>query len=183
MKRTIISGIGIGSFLLLAAGVTAPVHADDREFESGLSGAQEAVFDGDMFVPGGTDTNAVGRMRAVFTERFGSVWVNLRVDNLSGSFTGAHLHCGRPGENGPVAFGLVSPGPLSFDGKVVRGILRNEDFTGSDCTEVIGRPVNNIAALAFAMADGLIYINVHTDMFPGGEIRGQLLEKDDDDDD
>jgi hypothetical protein len=29
------------------------------------------------------------------------------------------------------------------------------------------------------MRDGLIYANVHTDVFPGGEIRGQMLEADD----
>ncbi len=45
-----------------------------------------------------------------------------------------------------------------------------------DTASGIGRPVNNIAALALAMRDGLIYINVHTAAFGGGEIRGQLLE-------
>jgi hypothetical protein len=30
------------------------------------------------------------------------------------------------------------------------------DFTGADCVDEIGRPVSKIAALAFAMRDGLI---------------------------
>jgi hypothetical protein len=55
--------------------------------------------------------------------------------------------------------------------------LLNTDFTGADCVPNIGRPVNNLAALAFAMRDGLIYANVHTTNFPGGEIRGQMLER------
>jgi len=43
---------------------------------------------------------------------------------------------------------------------------------------VVGRPVSNIAALAFAMRDGLIYFNVHTTEFSSGEIRGQMLPED-----
>ena len=143
-----------------------------------------------MFIPGGTDTDATGRIEASFDKGFTKVRVNLRIDNLTGTFAAAHFHCGRPGQNGPVAFGLVAPGPLQFDGKGVRGTLTNLDFTGADCTELVGRPVNTIAALAFAMRNGLIYANVHTDVFPAGEHRGQMLRdkghkhhKDDDDDD
>ena len=76
--------------------------------------------------------------------------------------------------NGPVALGLISPGPLSFDGKKIKGTLSNADFTGADCVPSTGRPITNVAALAFAIRDGLIYLNVHTDAFPPGEIRGQL---------
>ena len=57
------------------------------------------------------------------------------------------------------------------------------DFTGADCVPAIGRPVNNIASLAFAARNGLIYANVHTVANPPGEVRGQLLEVDDNDND
>ncbi|MBR9910863.1 MAG: CHRD domain-containing protein [Gammaproteobacteria bacterium] len=148
------------------------------KFEAFLSGAQEAVFDGETFVPGGTDTAASGSLRVRFAADLSSVVVVLRISNLTGTFSGAHLHCGLPGTNGPVAFGMVSPGPLAFDGAEVRGRLTNSDFTGSDCSSVIGIPVNNIAALAFAMEQGLIYVNVHSSTFGGGEIRGQVFEQD-----
>jgi hypothetical protein len=150
--------------------------ADDSRFAATLSGAQEVVVNSGVFVPGGTDTDATGRIDARFDKAFTSVRVNLRIDGLTGTFAAAHFHCGRPGQNGPVVFGLVSPGPLVFDGRSIRGTLTNLDFTGADCSAVVGRPINNIAALAFAMDDGLIYANVHSDVFPAGEIRGQMRD-------
>ncbi len=176
MNKLIRSSNVVGLFFLLAMGVTGLAYADGQEFEATLSGAQEVM--------GGTDTPATGRINAKFDNAFTKVRVNLRIKNLMGTFVGAHFHCARPGQNGPVAFGLVNPGPLAFDGKRIRGTLTNADFFGVDCTDMIGRPVNNIAALAFAMRDGLIYTNVHSiPDFPGGEIRGQMLRGDDDDSD
>lgn len=152
-------------------------YAGDQEFKASLSGAQE--------VPG-VDTNAKGRITVRFDSAFTKVQVDLRIHKLADTFAAAHFHCNRPGLNGPVPFGLINPGPLTFDGRRIRGVLTNADFTGSDCVDAIGRPVNNIAALAFAMRDGLIYINVHSTDVPSGEIRGQMLggdNHDDDDDD
>ena len=158
-------------FFSLTALTAGSAIADSGGFAATLSGAQE--------VPA-VNTSGTGRIKAKFDKGFTQVKVDLTVRNLIGSATRAHFHCARPGANGPVAFGLVDPGPLAFDGNRVRGTLTNADFTGADCTAAIGRPVNNIAALAFAMRDGLIYINVHSDAFPPGEVRGQLQEKDDD---
>jgi hypothetical protein len=177
--------------VLIVAGVSCLPAVAENRFDASLSGAQEVVIEGGVFVPGGTDTDASGKIVASFDREYTRVWVNLKIDDLTGNFAAAHFHCGRPGVNGPVAFGLVAPGPLQFDGKGIRGMLTNIDFTGADCTTVVGRPVNNIAALAFAMRNGLIYVNVHTDVFPAGEQRGQMSkgkgqhkghDSDDDDD-
>ena len=167
------------SVLLATTGVA---YADGLRFEGRLSGAQEVVADesGEL-VPGGTDTDARGRVRASFNRALSRVGVNLRVRNLSGTFAAAHFHCGRAGQNGPVALGLIMPGPLSFDGERIIGELTNADFTGADCIPAVGRPVNNIAALALAMRDGLIYTNVHTSVFPAGEVRAQMLPRNHDD--
>ncbi|MGH8494624.1 MAG: CHRD domain-containing protein [Gammaproteobacteria bacterium] len=184
MNRLFGSRTFMGFFCLPALAVVGLAHADDRQFKATLSGAQEAVFDAEeMFVPGGTGSAATGRVNARFDRAFTGVRVNLTVNGLTGTFAAAHFHCGRPGQNGPVVFGFVNPGPLEFDGRRIRGALTSADFTGADCLEFVGRPVNNIVALAFAMRDGLIYANVHSDVFPDGEIRGQMLARDDDEGD
>ena len=161
------------SILAALSFAVSAVHADGLEFSATLSGAQE--------VPA-VDTDASGRINARFDSGFTKVRVDVRINGLAETFAAAHLHCNRAGANGPVPFGLINPGPLSFDGRRIRGVLTNADFTGSDCVGATGRPINNIASLAFAMRDGLIYLNVHSSDVPSGELRGQLLEADNDDD-
>ncbi len=143
---------------------------DGLKFKATLTGAQEVT---DPL--GGVDTPATGMVKAKFDKGLTQVNVDLNVKNTVGTVTRAHFHCAGPGENGPIVFGLFDPGPLPV-GEKSKGTLTNDDFTGADCVPNIGRPVNNIAALAFAMRDGLIYANVHTSAFGPGEIRGQMLE-------
>lgn len=175
-----------GAVVLSAFAAAGTAIADDfpDDFEALLSGEQEVVVDdAGAVIPGGTGSAASGSVEADFDDGFTALQVDLRIQNLANEFAAAHFHCGRPGENGPVVFGLVNPGNLAFDGSGISGTLTNADYTGADCVEMIGRPVNNLVSLAFAMRDGLIYANVHTDVFPSGEIRGQMLDDDIDDPD
>jgi hypothetical protein len=89
-------------------------------------------------------------------------------------FTAAHFHCHRPGENGPIVLGLISPGPCMLQGDKIECTLTNAHITGAGCANSIGRTINNIAALQDAMTRGEIYFNTHTTANPGGEIRGQM---------
>ncbi len=162
MKKLYLTGCFLGCF-----GFMSPAFGNGLKFEAELSGAQEVAE---------AVTDAKGTITARFDEELTQVEVKLKVKESAGEFNRAHFHCALPGENGPVAFGLVDPGPLAFAQGRVEGTLTNDDFTDADCIPDIGRPVNNIAALAFAMREGLIYINVHSSAFPAGEIRGQLVE-------
>lgn len=76
-------------------------------------------------------------------------------DNLTSEITMAHLHMAPAGEDGPVVVDLGD-------------FLDGNTLTGSfDPTEVEG--------LLQDMLGGNIYINVHTEDFPAGELRGQVM--------
>ena len=107
-----------------------------------------AVLTGDQEVPP-VVTDAGGAATIVVdTETLEASWT-LEFANLSSAQTGAHFHNAPVGVNGGVVFGL----PL-------------------------GSPVAGVWAMTAAqytmLADGNIYVNVHTENHPGGEIRGQM---------
>jgi len=167
-RTLLITSIAVVIGLMLSDSVNADGNESKRiKTHANLSSAQETSV-GPGFIESANIT-------AVFKRDLSAVHIKLKVVG-GGSVAGAHFHCARPGTNGPLPFGLFGPGPLTFDGSEAIGTLTNADFTGADCTGFIGRPVTNIAALLFAMRDGLIYINVHTVENPGGEVRGQMLE-------
>ena len=160
-------GTVLMSFLLL--GLSMVAYADElRTFRATLTGAQE--------VPE-RNTPAEGEITARFDKGFTRMEVNLRVgQNTVGAITRAHFHCAGPGENGPIVVGLFDPGPFPV-GNRVKGTLTNADvILTADCVGSIDKVINNLASLAFAMREGLIYANVHTDAFTAGEIRGQMIE-------
>ena len=141
-----------------------------------------------------------GRARATirFDRGLTRARVNVRFRDLVGSVvTRLHLHCNVAGANGPIAIGLIDTVNADFDnsdvitqdGHRIFGVLTNDEFPAVDaCPGVVDRPVNNIASLAAAIDAGLLYWNLHTDIFPAGELRGQVrpldeVERRDRDDD
>lgn len=152
---------------LTLCGIAYADKDDGLKFQARLTGAQE--------VPE-RDSPAKAEIEAQFDAGFTELEVELKVtDNTVGQVTRAHFHCAPAGANGPIVFGLFDPGPFPV-GNQVDGILTNADYTGADCVEASGRVINNLASLAFAMRDGLIYANIHTSVFTGGELRGQMIE-------
>jgi hypothetical protein len=84
------------------------------------------------------------------------VQVQNGANDLDGEVTAAHIHKAAIGVAGPVVFPLV-PAPL-----------------GQDHTTINDTLVLTLAQEADLLA-GLYYINIHTDLYPGGEIRGQIV--------
>jgi hypothetical protein len=89
--------------------------------------------------------------------------------------TQAHLHFGRANVNGPiVAFlfnvaPLAGPGGVNVNGTLAKGTLTNSDIV-CNTDEVV-----NITSLYDQLRRGNIYVNVHSEQFPGGVVRGQVF--------
>ena len=83
--------------------------------------------------------------------------------------TAAHIHIGEAGTNGEVLATLFK-GPKKegkFRGNIAQASLTDKDLTG----EFSGK---SIGALLELIKSGKAYVNVHTDAYPDGEIRGQI---------
>lgn len=120
-------------------------------------------------------TPAVGKFRAVIDEDSGVVNFTLSYSGLSGSATASHLHFGERHVAGGVMMWVCGGGgqPACPSGTAA-------EITGTiTAANVTGPAAQGIAAGEFAEAldairAGAAYVNVHSAMFPPGEIRGQV---------
>jgi hypothetical protein len=107
----------------------------------------------------------------------GGVTATLNVKDGAG-ITGAHLHCGEVGKNGPSLVTLFTRGGAGseVDGMLVRTSIDDNDIVaGSKCG---GKDIKTVDDLLNAIDDGMIYVNVHSTRNPNGAIRGQVKGND-----
>ena len=92
----------------------------------------------------------------------------LSLKNING-VTGANIHNGKQGENGPVVADLFNPsGPTgAINGKLAAGTLTSSKLTGSLQNKELSALVNMIRS-------GEAYVNIHTTQNQNGEVRGQI---------
>jgi len=114
-----------------------------------------AILDGDQITPT-VPTAASGTATMSLDQNDVLSW-SVTIANLTSTMTNAHFHVGAAGTNGGVAFGIF--GDLTQVGT---------DVTGSGTWAMSGGDVANLLA-------GDLYINIHTNAFGGGELRGQAL--------
>lgn len=114
---------------------------------------------------------------------------NLRYNGISTPVLFAHIHLGQARTNGGVAVFLCdntggapagTPSCPQRGGEVIDSVSA-EDVVGPEGQGI--RPTANISAqtgaaefeeLVAALREGATYVNVHSEAFPGGEIRGQI---------
>jgi hypothetical protein len=87
--------------------------------------------------------------------------------------TQAHIHMAPAGANGPVVLWLYPAGPPAqlIPGRS-QGILAEGTVGGAQLVgPLAGQP---LSALVDAMRAGNTYVNVHTTLYPPGEVRGQI---------
>jgi hypothetical protein len=92
----------------------------------------------------------------------------------------AHVHLGEVGEDGPVAAWLYpDPGadePELQEGRF-DGVLATDTIADEHVTDAVEG--ESVGALVEEIRDGNAYVNVHTEEYPDGEIRGQLVTVED----
>ena len=139
------------TIIAAAAAVVAGVLAIPTAATSAGGGSDplDAVLVGGNEVPGPGDSDGFG-LAKVWVDTAGEVCWNIRVRDVDRPITGAHIHAGPAGVSGPV---VVSLDPFR-DG----------------CTEVGRRLARSISE-----HPSQYYVNVHTEEFPAGAVRGQLL--------
>lgn len=124
-------------------------------------------------------TNTMAALEMEFDKAFTEVSFTLDISHGM-KITQAHLHCGLAGSNGGVLAlllgdGIPIPGPggVDIDGEAAEGTLMADDLTGADCFDI---EVVTIAALYEAIQNGLVYLNIHSEANPPGEVRAQLFD-------
>jgi hypothetical protein len=101
---------------------------------------------------------------------------------LQGSVTQSHIHVGQLGVNGSVVIFLcqtaANPDPTGLapecpqEGTVSGEITAANVIAGAEAGQQLA--AGDLAAVLAAIRAGAAYANVHTDVSPGGEIRGQI---------
>ena len=163
------------SALLLALAACLPfgqalAQTPTNEFTGRLAGTKEVPV---------VSTVARGEFRAYL---YGdTIRYLLRYSHLEGQVTQAHVHLGQPGVNGGVMLWLCSnlgtpPTPAGVPAcppapATVTGVLTADDVVGPAAQ---GIAMGELMEAIRAMKNGVTYANVHTDLFPGGEIRTKV---------
>ena len=155
----------LGALLL-----TSPGMAQAETVHGTLSGYNE--------VPA-VSTAASGSFTAKIDEAGGTIHWELRYAGLEADALQAHIHFGQPAVNGGVSVFLctnLGNGPAGtlacpLREGVVTGVIAASSVIGP---AVQGISPGEFAELVAAIRAGRGYVNVHSVVWPGGEIRSQI---------
>ena len=159
--------------LLVAVALALPLAAQARHnFLTFLTGYEE--------VPS-VSTAAEGVFQARTSDDGMTFEYALAYEGLQGSVTQAHIHFASRHVNGPIVVWLcgtaANPGPAGTQtcpqSGTVRGAIGFAQVLAAPATQQLA--AGEIQELIRAMRAGAAYVNVHTTISPGGEIRGQIL--------
>lgn len=162
----------VSAVVLLILGTVAAPAIATTIFEATLSGTQEvppvvSPANGTALL---TLNPAQTRLEMSLTLTGIDLDGNQTADT-SDDLVGLHIHRASAGANGAVVFGLFGPNSDTNSDLVIDAIAGTV-FSAWDLNE--GLNTTLAAELQFLLANGL-YLNVHTQEFPAGEIRGQIL--------
>jgi len=133
-------------------------------------------------------TNGTGSFTATFNDD-STITYTLKYQNLSTPVVQAHIHIGVSKINGGVVLFLCGPAGSPAHATCPSDATNSGEVSGTlTSADVLASAANGITAgdmadVARALASRAAYTNVHTTAHPAGEIRGQVRQFPDDEDD
>jgi hypothetical protein len=165
MKRLALAAV-------LAAAFASPASADDN-VRARLSGFQEVPV---------VSTEGSGTFHAAISPKGDAIDYEITYEGIQGTVTQSHMHVGQRSVNGGIVLWICgttpgTPGPAGtptctspnghFAGtwrpENVQTLTNGQQISTGELDEVIA-----------AIRAGVAYVNVHSNLSPGGEIRGQV---------
>jgi CHRD domain len=173
---------------LLTLTLVVPGQAEERSLRARLSGFEEVIAAG-----GAVFSTASGQFRARIARDEESIDYELSYEFPNpGPTEGtqyvnqAHLHFGQRHTTGGIIIFLCdsadTPSPAGAPDCPSPSGTVNGTLTAAGVIGPAGQGISagDFAALIEALRAGTVYANVHSDVFPAGEIRGQVRPRDDD---
>ncbi len=145
--------------ILLIIGLAAAGIAAEKSFKTALSGSE--------VVPA-VMTTAKGEATFTLGKDGKELMYKVTVSDIE-NVTAVHIHAGKMGKNGPPVALVDIKGKKAgkFSGTLAEGKITAKELLGSLKGKTVKDLVKEIEA-------GDTYINVHTDKYPDGELRGQI---------
>jgi hypothetical protein len=176
MKQLMICALLAPASLMAAAGPAFRAGGlDQRHLRARLTGFQEVTP---------KLTTAAGEFTASIDPSGTSVSFTLSFTDLSTPTLFSHIHFGQPGVNGGVMVFLCNNSPngpqpraCPSPGGTVSGTFTAEDVVGPGLNAGAndqGIEPGSLDNVIEAIRSGNTYVNIHSQRWPGGELRGRI---------
>lgn len=164
-------GVSLLLFSALTLMATAPASAVER-MTARLRGFDEVPA---ISSPG------TAIFTATIDEENETISYTLTYSHLNGNITQSHIHFAQKGVNGGIWIFLCSNlgnGPAGTQDchqapATISGTLQKSEIIGGASSQ--GIQPGDFGPILRAIKTGTTYVNIHTDKYPGGEIRGQVV--------
>jgi len=168
--------VAVGAVVAATTAGSAAMAGDGRDTFRNSVRAQLSGLNED---PLALSTTGKGSFKGQLNEETDVITWELHYEALEGSVLQAHIHIGGPRQsggisvffctnlgNGPAGTQACPPAPATITGT----------FAAADVIGPVGQGVTagQFDELVTAMKAGVTYVNVHSTLYPGGEIRNQI---------
>jgi hypothetical protein len=178
--RLAVAAVALGVVAGSAAAVSAAAGGGSRDHDGdGGDPSIRESLSGYEETPLALSTTGNGSFRAMVSEQQQEITYQLSYDALEGSVTQSHIHFGARAQTGGISVFLctnLGNGPAGTQAcpaapATITGTIRPADVIGPTGQGITAGQFDELLA---AIRSGTAYVNVHSTLYPGGEIRSQI---------